>query len=216
VFHVKHRDSSSAEIEATQRPAVGPATEQRLRAYTALLIRWNATIKLVSRQDLPHLQERHLDDALQLAVHIPAGVTDAVDLGSGAGFPGLILAIATGVHFHLIEADSRKAAFLQEAAAATQAPATIHAGRIEDIDLPSCMVVTARALAPLPKLLDLAHPFLSQDGICLFPKGEHVEAEIADAQKDWTMDLKQIPSRTSQAGRILHISRLSRRGSVSS
>lgn len=213
---MKHRDKSVSEIEVDLEPNVSPGVEERLRVYTALLTRWNATIKLVSMQGLSHLRERHLDDALQLAAHIPAGTTDAVDLGSGAGFPGLILAIATGVHFHLIEADGRKAAFLQEAVTATHASATIHAGRIEDIVLPSCMLVTARALAPLPKLLDLAHPFLSQDGICLFPKGERVGSEIADAQKDWTMDLKQIPSRTSQAGRLLHISRLSRRRSASS
>lgn len=213
---MKHHDEPAAEIEAKLRQAACPPTEERLRAYAALLTRWNATIKLVSAPDILHLQERHLNDALQLAAHIPAGTTEAVDLGSGAGFPGLILAIATGVHFHLIEADGRKAAFLQEAATATRAPATIHAGRIEDTVLPSSMLVTARALAPLPKLLDLALPFLSPDGICLFLKGERVEAEIADAQKDWTMHLTQIPSRTSQAGRILRISRLSRRRSAGS
>ena len=187
------------------------ATRDRLAAFTALVIRWNPTIKLVSRQDLAYLWPRHVDDALQLIPHMPRDATGAVDLGSGAGFPGLVLALATDVHFDLIESDSRKAAFLQEAAAITKAPATIHARRIEDVALNSRMLVTARALAPLPKLLELSQPFLAEGGVCLFPKGGRADIEIADACKDWTMDLKQFPSRTSPAGQILRVSGLRRR-----
>jgi 16S rRNA (guanine527-N7)-methyltransferase len=183
-------------------------TRDRLIAFTALLTRWNPTIKLVSSQDLAYLWPRHVEDALQLIPYMPQEVTHAVDLGSGGGLPGLILALVTGVHFDLIESDSRKAAFLREATAITEAPATIHARRIEDIVLESRELVTARALAPLSKLLDLSRPFLATDGVCLFPKGERADTEIAEARKDWIMDLQQFPSRTSPAGQILRVSGL--------
>jgi 16S rRNA (guanine527-N7)-methyltransferase len=186
-------------------------TRNRLVTFTTLLVRWNATIKLVSHQDIDHLWTRHIDDALQLIPLMPAEVTQAIDLGSGGGFPGLVLALATGVHFDLIESDSRKAAFLQEAVTLTKAPAVVHASRIEDVTLRSRMLVTARALAPLPKLLGLSRPFLADGGVCLFPKGERADTEIAEARKDWIMDLQQISSRTSPAGRILRVTGLQRR-----
>jgi 16S rRNA (guanine527-N7)-methyltransferase len=180
-------------------------------AFTDLVTRWNPTIKLVSSQDLAYLWPRHVEDALQLVPYMPPEATHAVDLGSGGGFPGLVLALATDVHFDLIEADSRKAAFLQEAATMTKAPATIHARRIEGMTLQSRMLVTARALAPLPKLLELARPFLAEGGVCLLPKGGRADTEIADAHKDWIMDLQQFPSRLSPAGHILRVSGLRRR-----
>ena len=123
-----------------------------------------------------------------------------------------MLALATGVHFDLVELDGRKAAFLREAASATRAPVTIHARRIEGLPLPPRRLVTARALAPLPKLLELAAPLLTPDGICLFPKGERFEAEIADARKDWSMTIETIPSRTSAGARLLSIRNIQRKG----
>ncbi len=191
--------------------SLGSATRDRLIAFTALLTRWNPKIKLMSNQDIDHVWTRHIDDALQLVPYMPQAATRAVDLGSGGGFPGLVLALATGIHFDLVEADTRKAAFLQEAITMTKAPATIHASRIEDIALESRLLVTARALAPLPKLLELSHPFLAQGGVCLFPKGERADTEITEACKDWIMDLQQISSRTSPTGRILHVMNLRRR-----
>jgi len=185
--------------------------ERRLTAFAALLTRWNPTIRLISSQAVDHLWARHIDDALQLVPHMPSNVTHAIDLGSGGGFPGLILALATGVHFDLVESDSRKAAFLVEAATLTKAPATIHATRIEDLALESRMLVTARALAPLPKLLELSQPLLADGGVCLFPKGERAETEIIEARKGWIMDLQQMPSRTAPMGQILRISNLRRR-----
>ena len=188
-----------------------PMALDRLTTFAALLTQWNSTIKLVSPRDVAHLWTRHIDDALQLVPHMPLEARHATDLGSGGGFPGLVLAVATGVHFDLIESDSRKAAFLQEAVNVTNAPAKIHARRIEDVALTSRLLVTARALAPLPKLLELARPFLAEGGVCLFPKGEHADTEIAEARKDWIMDLRQMPSHTSPTGRILRITGLQRR-----
>jgi 16S rRNA (guanine527-N7)-methyltransferase len=191
--------------ETIVAPAVTPGIRERLDVFVALIRRWNSTIRLVSARDIPHLWERHIDDALQLAEIFPAGAGKAADLGSGGGLPGLVLALATGIHFDLIEADSRKAAFLREAAIATEAPVTVHARRIEAVVLPACHVVTARALAPLPKLLALAKPLLAADGICLFPKGERVEAEIAAARRCWSFSLDRVPSRTAEAAWLLRI-----------
>jgi 16S rRNA (guanine527-N7)-methyltransferase len=192
--------------------ASSPTTRSRLQIFASLLTRWNSTIRLVSQQDLGDFWKRHIEDALQLAPLMPSQTTEAVDLGSGGGLPGLVLAIATDVHFDLIEADSRKAAFLREAAISTKAPVTIHAQRIEEVRLPRRPVVTARALAPLHKLLELAEPFLLEGGVCLFPKGERVEAEIAEAETHWTMLLERMSSSTAQTARLLRISAIKRKG----
>ena len=216
MFHVKHNESLTASMtDATgdriDASSLSLAARNRLSAFAGLLIRWNPTIKLVSNQDVAHLWTRHIEDALQLIDHMPMDASHAIDLGSGGGFPGLVLALATEVHFDLIESDSRKAAFLQEAVTVTHASATIHASRIEDVALESRSLLTARALAPLSKLLELSESFLAEGGVCLFPKGERSGAEIAEAGKDWIMDLQQMPSRTSPAGRILRITGLRRR-----
>ncbi len=203
--------SDCLSVEQRDPPALAPALRDRLQIFTSLLVRWNPTIRLVSTQDIAHLWTRHVEDALQLVPLIPPATAGAVDLGSGGGLPGLVLAIATGLHFDLIEADSRKAAFLREAAIATKAPATIHARRIEDIALPPRRLVTARALAPLPRLLAWAKPFLADGGICLFPKGERVESEIAEAEQNWFFSLERLPSRTDRTASILRISELTPR-----
>jgi 16S rRNA (guanine527-N7)-methyltransferase len=195
-------------VEQRDPAALAPALRDRLQIFTSLLVRWNPTIRLVSTQDIAHLWTRHVEDALQLVPLIPPATAGAVDLGSGGGLPGLVLAIATGLHFDLIEADSRKAAFLHEAAIATKAPATIHARRIEHMALPPRRLVTARALAPLPRLLALAKPFLADGGICLFPKGERVETEIAEAEQHWSFSLERLPSHTDPAAGILRIAHL--------
>ena len=203
VFHVKQSEPSALDLEEDLR--------ERLLVFTALLTRWNPTIRLVSVQDMPHLWHRHVEDSLQLIPLIPRETPRAVDLGSGGGFPGLVLAIATGIHFDLIEADGRKAAFLREAASATDAPVTVHASRIEEVRLPTVALITARAMAPLRLLLALAFPFLIEGGTCLFPKGARAEAEIAEADQDWTMKLRRVPSATSVDAQILSIKDLARR-----
>jgi 16S rRNA (guanine527-N7)-methyltransferase len=194
--------------ETWHPPVMTPLIRERLDCFTGLLRRWNATIRLVSSRDVGDLWERHILDAVQLAPHIPQETHEAADLGSGGGLPGLVLALATGIHFDLIECDSRKAAFLREAASATEAPITVHACRIEDLTLPPRRLVTARAVAPLNRLLAWAHPLLAQEGVCLFPKGERVEAEVTEAERCWSFTLERLPSRTSLTGRILHISHL--------
>ncbi len=159
--------------------------EQRLRAYAALLARWTQRINLVSRGDEAQIWERHVLDSLRLAPLIPPGTAAAIDLGSGAGLPGLVLAAATGVPFALVEADRRKAAFLQEAQRVTGAPVTVHCARIEEAGLAPAKLVTARALAPLGTLLGLAAPLLAPGGVALFPKGARWADEVAEARRLW-------------------------------
>ncbi len=182
----------------------------RLDIFTDLLLRWNATVNLIAAGDAAVVRQRHVEDCLQLALLMPEGTLRAIDLGSGAGFPGLVLAIATGVPFDLIESDHRKAAFLREAARATAAPVTVHAKRIEDAALAPAPVVTARALARLPRLLELAAPKLAEGGICLFMKGAGADVELTDAVRDWHMTVEKIPSRTDPSAHILRISEIAR------
>jgi 16S rRNA (guanine527-N7)-methyltransferase len=193
VFHVKQSE----------------ATETRLATFAALLRRWSETVNLIAPGDLPVLRQRHIDDCLQLVPLLPP-TARGIDLGSGAGFPGLVLAIAAGMPFDLIESDQRKAAFLREAARATGAPVTIHASRIERAAVQPAGVVTARALAPLPRLLGLATPKLADGGVCLFPKGASAETELTDAAREWHMNVERFPSRTDRSAQILRISEIAR------
>ena len=187
-------------------------SDDTLRAYAELICDWNRRINLVSPADIPVLRTRHIDDCLQLASLLPRGLERGIDLGSGAGFPGLVLAIATGVGFELIESDRRKAAFLAEAAHRLAAPVRVHAMRIEIAPdrLPPARLVTARALARLPRLLPLAAPLLAPDGICLFPKGRTAAAELADARRHWQMTVDLVPNRVHQGGVIVRIGHLRR------
>ena len=196
--------------ETTETPSVSRETSERLASFIKHLMRWNSRINLVAAGDVPNLWQRHVQDCLQLAPLIPGGVLNAIDLGSGAGFPGLILAIATGLPFTLIEADARKAAFLREAIRLTDASATVINQRIEAAKLGKAPLLTARALAPLDTLIGLAEPFLAAGGTLLFPKGANVEAEIAMAERRWTMRVERHISQTGGGGVILRISEVQR------
>ena len=191
-------------------PTVPQDASPALRRYADLLLHWNRAINLVSARDIPVLWTRHIADSLQLAKLWRRPPERAIDLGSGAGFPGLVLAIAFGVPFDLIEQDRGKATFLREAARVTGAPVNVVATKIEAAALPPARLVTARALAPLPRLLAYAAPLLIPDGECLFLKGHGVVSEIAEAAQTWAMDVEQIPSRTARGGVVLRVSHLAR------
>lgn len=184
------------------------ASHEALEKFAALLLRWNRTVNLIARGDEPELWRRHIDDSLQLTALVPQATERGIDLGAGAGFPGLVLACATGIPFDLIEADQRKAAFLREAGRVTGAPVRVHAGRAESVELAPASVVTARALAPLPLLLRLAAPKIASTGIALFPKGSDIDAELTAARREWHMSVERVPSRTSPGAVILKISEL--------
>jgi 16S rRNA (guanine527-N7)-methyltransferase len=189
---------------------VSRETLARLEAYADLLIRWSARINLVGRDTVADLWRRHMLDSAQLRPLMPSAAQSVVDLGSGAGFPGLVLAILGAAGVELIEADSRKAAFLREAARVTAAEATIRPCRIAAVPPHQVDVVTARALAPLDKLLDLAEPFIGPDTICLFPKGEKAAAELTLARKGWRMTASMHDSITDPRGVVLCLRQIAR------
>lgn len=185
-------------------------TRQRLEVFADLLRTWNRTINLVSPRDLPDLWQRHIGDSLNLLPCLPDCFSRAIDLGSGGGFPGLVLAIATDRPFALVESDQRKAAFLREAIRQTGARATVHAERAERTTVLPAPLVTARAVAPLTVLLDWATPLLAAGGCCVFPKGRTADAELTAALRQWHMRVEQWPSATDPVARILRLSEIRR------
>ncbi|QYU66726.1 16S rRNA (guanine(527)-N(7))-methyltransferase RsmG [Leptolyngbya sp. 15MV] len=189
---------------------VAPISE-RLDALADLILAWNQRINLMSRGDVGVLRTRHIQDCLQLVPLLPPMISPIADMGSGAGLPGLVLAIAQARPVHLVEADRRKAAFLTEAAARLGLKSvTVHPVRIETLRLPGVGVVTARALAPLNELLAFAEPLIGQRGVALFPKGRGAEQEVNAARLRWTFDIERHPSTTDPDGCILRVSAIRR------
>jgi 16S rRNA (guanine527-N7)-methyltransferase len=188
-----------------ERFAVSRESLEKLKAYAALLTAWQARINLIGKSTVEDIWTRHIADALQLTRFMPETITRIADLGSGAGIPGVILAIARPIEAHLFESNQKKAAFLREAQRITGARAIMHAERIEDFDAAKLRIgaVTARALARLPKLLDLAEPFLDQGATGYFHKGQDVEAELTEATKSWKITVEKHPSMTDSRGVIL-------------
>ena len=192
-------------------PTLDAATTGRLDAFTDLLLRWNARINLVADRDAEAVRTRHIADSLQLLPLLPAGDGPVGDLGSGGGFPGLVLAIASRRPFHLVESDRRKAAFLTEAAAQLGlSHVRVHPTRIEAARLPPLAALTARALAPLPDLLAHAAQLLAAGGIALFPKGRSAEDELTAALMHWKLRVERFTSRTAPDATILRLSEIRR------
>jgi 16S rRNA (guanine527-N7)-methyltransferase len=195
-----------------EKTNVSRETLRRFRSYADLLVNWQASINLVSENTLKDLWRRHIWDSVQLARFIPKSPCVITDLGSGAGFPGLLLSIFLDTEVNLVDSSGKKIAFLREAARVTGANVVLHQGRIENLVLPKSDLVTARALAPLDKLLDLAAPVLSPGGRCLFLKGARAEEELTDARKEWKMTVERFPSATNANGVILSIRDIARDG----
>ena len=188
-----------------EETGVSRETLDQLETYAALLAKWQRRINLVGRSTLDDLWRRHMFDSAQLHPLLPEGVRTLVDLGSGAGFPGLVLAILGVPQVHLIESDSRKAAFLREVSRETSTPVDIHVARIEEVPPFVADVVTARALAPLDKLLDLASRFAGDKTVMIFPKGQDVDRELTATTKHTTMRTEFVPSRAHESGVILRL-----------
>jgi 16S rRNA (guanine527-N7)-methyltransferase len=182
---------------------VSRETLARLDAYAALLRQWASRINLVAASTLPDLWRRHFLDSAHLWPLVPAGAHSLIDLGSGAGFPGLVLAIMGMPMVELVEADTRKCAFLREAARLTATPATIRNTRIDSVAPHAVDVVTARGCAALDQLLPWAERFLGPQTLCLFPKGEQAAQELATAQRSWDMNVTTLPSSTDPRGVVL-------------
>ena len=196
---------------------VSRETWARLDRLVALLLERQQVMNLISAASVPQLWTRHIADSLQLLACAP-GALRWIDLGSGAGFPGLVIGCAlagtTGAAVHLVESTRKKAAFLAETAQALEIPVEVHAERIEDFtktNRGSFDAVTARALAPLPKLLDYAIPLLKSGAVGVFPKGQDVEAELTEASKYWTIEAETIPSKTDARSRVILVRRARKR-----
>lgn len=182
-----------------------PDLPEKLDRYEALLRKWQGAINLVAPSTLPEARRRHFEDSLQLVPLIPTGARTLVDLGSGAGFPGLVLALATGLETHLIESDQRKAEFLRAVSREIQAPVTVHARRIEQVPAFRADVVTARALAALPVLLGHAARFSGPHTVAIFPKGRAAEAELTALPPSPKMTIDLHPSRTDPDAVLIRI-----------
>jgi 16S rRNA (guanine527-N7)-methyltransferase len=189
----------------------GLETTERLAAYRSLLLRWNARINLISGETATEIDQRHIADCAQLGPLLP-GEGLVADIGSGAGLPGMVLAIVQPDRaFHLVESDKRKAAFLVEASAQLKLPMVrVHACRAENAKLPALSAITARACAPLASLLPYAVKFLAPGGVALFPKGKTAEKELTEAALDWHFTLERFPSATSPEATILRLSNIHR------
>ncbi len=178
---------------------VSRETLDRLEVYAALLEKWQKAINLVSPSTITDAWDRHIRDSCTLIPHVPPTTKTWVDLGSGAGFPGLVCAIVLAerqpsTQITLVESDQRKCSFLREVSRQTGANVSVCNARIESVTPMGADLISARALAPLPKLCALAAPHLVQNGLCLFQKGANHPAELAAAQADWHFTYESVPS----------------------
>ncbi|MZR29795.1 16S rRNA (guanine(527)-N(7))-methyltransferase RsmG [Sneathiella litorea] len=192
---------------------VSRETLARLTLSADLLVKWQKAINLVGKSTLPDLWRRHMLDSYQLLSHTSRTKGKWIDLGSGAGFPPLVLAICSEFDVHALESDQRKCLFMTNVSRETSANLSVHRGRIEEIEPFAADVISARALAPLEKLLDLAAPFAHETTEFLFLKGQDVDEELTNASKCWIMDVEKGCSLTSEDGCILKITGLRRRSS---
>lgn len=186
-------DLTANRAEALALTPVSRETLARLDRLVTLLLDWQQWMNLIARSTEPIVWTRHVADLLQLLALAP-GAKVWADLGSGAGFPGLVIACAQvdtpGTQVHMVESNGKKASFLREAISVTSAPAIVHAERIEEFvkHAPDHIdVVTARALAPMADLLSAAYPLLKKGALGLFPKGQDVDAELTQAAKCWNI-----------------------------
>jgi 16S rRNA (guanine527-N7)-methyltransferase len=191
-----------------ERFGVSRESGEHLETYVSLLLTWQARINLIGPSTRDDIWNRHIADALQLLALLPDNIRTLADLGSGAGIPGLILAIARPmIEVHLFESNLKKGAFLREAARQTKVRAQVHSLRIEQAaslaQTIKAEAITARALAPLPRLLDYAAPFLENGARGYFHKGQDVDAELTDATKSWKLQVEKHPSMTDSRGVIL-------------
>lgn len=201
--------------------AVSRETMERLKVFEVEFRKWSNRINLAAPSTLSDLWQRHILDSAQLFSIKPKAMT-WLDLGSGGGFPGAVLAILLmerpGAHINLVESNNKKAAFLRSILGQLQAPATVHICRIEEASdrISQPEIITARALAPLPRLLELAQPWLNPTSgpaaTALFHKGRDYAIEIAETRNTWRFDLIEHISKIDSTSRILEISRLLRIG----
>ncbi len=193
------------------RTGVNDKNLDRLKIYAEVLRKWQRRINLVSNSTLDDLWCRHMLDSAQIVDHLKPNDKTILDLGSGAGFPGMVIAILTPASVHLVESNSRKCTFLREVARETDTKITIHDSRIESLKPFPVDIVTARALAPVGELIAYSAPFLAENGHCLFLKGQKKDQELTDSRKKWNMIVTETKSLSDSSGVLLNIEGISRR-----
>ncbi len=194
---------------------VSRETSERLDLFEALVHKWNPAINLVSKGSLPHLRERHINDSVQLFDIAPDGVEHWVDIGSGGGFPGVVVAIlmfeaSPGTKVTLVESDQRKAAFLRTALRETGVGGNVLCARVEALDPLKANILSARALGDLSLLLPLAAKHLAQTGVAIFPKGRTWQAELQSAKSEWNFECRVDMNKIEPDAAILSIQGVSR------
>lgn len=193
---------------------VSRETLDAFNRYGQALLKWQARINLIGPKTVDDMWRRHFQDSAQLIGVLETRPKSWLDFGSGAGFPGMVVALLLAddpaFTMHLVESNGKKASFLREVARETGAPVTVHGVRVETLELDNLDVVSARACSALPKLLDYAEPFCSQDTVLLFPKGQDVDQELTLIPKYWSMALKKFPSHTDPSASIIRIQELHR------
>lgn len=207
-------DSSTDRSRALAQQTVSRETAERLDCFVALLKTWQSKTNLVADSTLSEIWTRHIADSLQLLKLAPDAQT-WVDLGTGGGFPGMVIACALSppARVHLVESNARKAAFLREAARLTGVPAVIHTERIEEFRghfQETVDVVTARALAPMTELFEYVAPFVEMGAKALLLKGQDVADELTQASKYWKIEVELVPSETEAKARIVVVRSLQR------
>lgn len=194
---------------------VSRETYAELQAFMELVQKWTLRINLISKSSVPYIWDRHIVDSVQLYHLAPEHFWRWIDIGSGGGFPGIVMAILgkaaqPNATFTLIESDQRKATFLRTAARELSLPVTVIADRIENVAPQEADVVSARALTALSTLLPLIARHMNPDGIALLHKGQRYQAEIAEARQSWSFDLEEHPSMTDPDARLLTVKRIHR------
>ena len=219
---MKARNSSFPPLTTAEAMAdafdVSRETTETLDRFVRLLKQWNQAACLVGSATVPAIWSRHVADSLQLLRYIPQRTRILLDIGSGGGIPGVILAIALAdrprLKVHLVESNQRKCAFLREAVRLLSIPAELHAARVENITIDDLSghpdIVCARALAPLPRLFELTARFIRGGAIGVFPKGRHLGRELRQAAQFWTIDAQSCASAVEPSGFVLIVRGLAR------
>ncbi|MCF6215202.1 MAG: 16S rRNA (guanine(527)-N(7))-methyltransferase RsmG [Emcibacter sp.] len=194
-----------------QKTGVSRETMANIHIYASLLTKWQKKINLVSQSTMPDLWLRHFYDSFQLKARLAglnAEKTKILDIGSGAGFPGLLLSMLGLGEFHMVESNNKKCAFMRQVIRETNCNAVIHNERIENIRPFHVDYIISRACAPLNKLLDLARNFIHDDTVCLFLKGQTAEEEIADARRCWAFEVEKFTSISQDRAMLLKVSHI--------
>lgn len=194
---------------------VSRETFDKLRHYQSMLIEWQSKFNLVSSSTLDDAWNRHFLDSVQLFQYIPNQAKVLYDFGSGAGFPGMVLAIMANekmpdLQVSLIESTTKKTLYLNAVKSKTNTNVTILNDRIENLQLPKADVITSRAMASLTELLGYAYKFCKKESVCIFPKGKKYTEELSEAHKRWKFKCRIVASTQSDEGKILIINNLSK------